>query len=299
MTGLAEHELPTAFPERPGRRTVAAMSPDAPAVLSIAGARLSFGERTLWSDLDLDVHPGEFVAVLGPNGSGKTSLLRAILGTQPLTEGSISVLGQPVRRGHRLIGYVPQQHLADRGTPLRARDFVGLGLNGHRFGIPLPSRERRRVVDAMLETVQATALADRRIGDLSGGEQQRLRIGQALVGESRLLLCDEPLISLDLYQQRAVSDLIDSSRRDADRAVIMITHDVNPILDMVDTVVYLAAGQVRIGRVDEVLTSEVLSDLYSTPVDVIRARGRIVVVGLPDTAHEGHEHAPHWPDETP
>ena len=293
MAGLAEHRV-----VGPGSLPVMSTSDPArsSAVLSIRDATLAFGDRVLWSDLHLDVYAGEFVAVLGPNGSGKTSLLRAILGTQPLSAGSIEILGQPVRRGHRLVGYVPQQHLADRGTPLRARDFVGLGLNGHRFGLPLPSRARRRVVDAMLETVQASGLAKQRIGDLSGGEQQRLRIGQALIGESRLLLCDEPLISLDLYQQRAVSALIDRSRRDAHRAVVMITHDVNPVLAMVDTVVYLAGGKVRIGRVDEVLTSEVLSDLYSTAVDVIRTRGRIVVVGLPDTAHEGHEHAPHWPE---
>ncbi|WP_375423398.1 metal ABC transporter ATP-binding protein [uncultured Friedmanniella sp.] len=263
-----------------------------PPLLSVRNATLRFGERTLWSGLDLEVRRGEFIAVLGPNGSGKTSLMRAILGTQALSEGSIEILGQPVRRGSAQVGYVPQQQLADRGTPLRARDFVGLGLNGHRFGVPLPSRARRRAVDATLETVQASHLARRRIGDLSGGEQQRLRIGQALIGDSRLLLCDEPLISLDLYQQRAVSTLIDASRRDADRAVLMITHDINPVLDVVDRVVYLAEGQVRTGRVDEVLTSEVLSELYRTPVDVIRARGRIIVVGLPDGAHEGHEAHP-------
>lgn len=261
-------------------------------VLSVRGATLTFGERTLWSGLDLDVSPGEFVAVLGPNGSGKTSLLRAVLGTQPLTAGSIRILDEPVRRGHNLVGYVPQQHLADAGTPLRARDFVGLGYDGHRFGLPLPSRARRQAVDAMLATVSATHLAGARIDSLSGGEQQRLRVGQALIGQSRLLLCDEPLISLDLNQQRAVSSLIDASRRGTGRAVVMITHDVNPILDMVDTVVYLAAGQVRTGTVDEVFTDAVLSDLYQTPVEVIRARGRIVVVGLPDTVHEGHEAPP-------
>ena len=277
--------------ELTGQRPAPAAPPPT-TVLALQGATLAFGDRTLWADLDLQVRAGEFVAILGPNGAGKTSLLRAVLGTQPLTAGSIEILGQPVRRGHRLIGYVPQQHLADRGTPLRARDFVGLGLNGHRFGVPLPSRARRRAVDAMLATVDATDLATRRIGDLSGGEQQRLRIGQALIGDSRLLLCDEPLISLDLYQQRAVSTLIDASRRDGDRAVMMITHDVNPVLDMVDTVVYVAGGQVRTGSVDEVLSTEVLSDLYQTRVDVLRTRGRIVVVGLPDGAHEGHEAHP-------
>jgi len=262
-------------------------------ILSIRGATLAFGDRTLWSGLDLTLRAGEFVAILGPNGSGKTSLLRAILGTEPLTAGSIDILGEPVRRGHPLVGYVPQQHLADRGTPLRARDFVALGVDGHRFGLPLPNRGRRAKVDQMLATVSATHLADTRIGDLSGGEQQRLRIGQALIGESRLLLCDEPLISLDLSQQRSVSQLIDASRRDADRAVLMITHDVNPVLGMVDRVLYLAAGQARLGRVEEIFTSEVLSQIYQTPVEVIRARGRIVVVGLPDSAYDSHEHAPH------
>ncbi len=262
-------------------------------VLSIRDAALGYGDRLLWSGLDLDVVPGQFVAVLGPNGSGKTSLLRAILGTQPLTDGTIEILGEPVRRGHRSVGYVPQQHLADRGTPLRARDFLALGIDGDRFGLPLPSASRRRRVDAMLDTVDARRFGRTRIGSLSGGEQQRLRIGQALIGDSSLLLCDEPLISLDLHQQRAVSDLIDASRRDQDRAVLMITHDVNPVLDMVDTVVYLANGHALVGTVDDVFTSEVLSDLYATPVEVVRARGRIIVVGLPDHAHEGHEHAPH------
>jgi zinc/manganese transport system ATP-binding protein len=265
------------------------------AILTVRDAGLRFGPRTLWSDLNLQVDPGEFVAVLGPNGAGKTSLLRAILGLQPLTSGSIELLGAPVRRGHRQVGYIPQQRLVDRGTPLRARDFVGLGLDGHRCGLPLPNTNRRRTIDAMLATIDATSFATRRIEELSGGEQQRLRIGQALIGNPRLLLCDEPLISLDLNQQRAVSSLINASRRSGDRAVVMITHDINPVLGMVDTVVYLVGGQVRTGTVDEVLTSAVLSDLYQTPVDVIRTRGRILVVGLPDTAYEGHEAAPEHP----
>lgn len=269
------------------------VTPTGGPLLSIRGASLGYGDRLLWSGLDLDVVAGQFVAVLGPNGSGKTSLLRAILGTQELTSGSIEILGEPVRRGHRSVGYVPQQHLADRGTPLRARDFLALGIDGNRFGLPLPSAGRRRRVDAMLDTVSARSFASTRIGSLSGGEQQRLRVGQALIGESSLLLCDEPLISLDLHQQRSVSDLIDESRRDQDRAVLMITHDVNPVLDMVDTVVYLANGQALVGSVDDVFTDEVLTDLYGTPVEVVRARGRILVVGLPDHAYEGHEHAPH------
>lgn len=260
-----------------------------PAVLRLRGAGLRFGDRELWSGVDLEVQAGEFVAVLGANGSGKTSLLKAVLGQQPLSEGELQVLGAPVHRGNRRIGYVPQQKLADDGTPLRARDLIGLGIDGHRFGLPLPSRSRRVAVDALLEAVGATDYADAPIGSLSGGEQQRLRVGQALAGDPALLLCDEPLIALDLAHQRAVSELIDRHRRERNLGVLFVTHDVNPVLGMVDRVLYLAAGRFRIGTPDEVLRSEVLSELYDAPVDVIRARGRVIVVGAPDHSHV-HEH---------
>ncbi|PPG13105.1 MULTISPECIES: metal ABC transporter ATP-binding protein [unclassified Rathayibacter] len=258
-------------------------------VLRLRGAGLRFGDRELWSGVDLDVRAGEFVAVLGANGSGKTSLLRAVLGQQQLSAGELQVLGEPVHRGNRRIGYIPQQRLADEGTPLRARDLLGLGIDGHRFGLPLPSRSRRAAVDALLEAVGATAFADAPIGSLSGGEQQRVRVGQALAGDPALLLCDEPLIALDLAHQRAVSELIDRHRLERNLGVLFVTHDVNPVLGMVDRVLYLAGGRFRIGTPDEVLRSEVLSELYDAPVDVIRARGRVIVVGAPDHSHV-HEH---------
>ena len=258
-------------------------------VLRLRGAGLRFGDRELWSGVDLDVRAGEFVAVLGANGSGKTSLLRAVLGQQQLSAGELQVLGEPVHRGNRRIGYIPQQKLADEGTPLRARDLLGLGIDGHRFGLPLPSRSRRAAVDALLEAVGATAFADAPIGSLSGGEQQRVRVGQALAGDPALLLCDEPLIALDLAHQRAVSELIDRHRRERNLGVLFVTHEVNPVLGMVDRVLYLAGGRFRIGTPDEVLRSEVLSELYDAPVDVIRARGRVIVVGAPDHSHV-HEH---------
>ncbi|WP_204162348.1 metal ABC transporter ATP-binding protein [Rathayibacter sp. VKM Ac-2754] len=260
-----------------------------PSVLQLRGAGLRFGDRELWSGVDLDVQAGEFVAVLGANGSGKTSLLKAVLGQQALSEGELRVLGAPVHRGNRRIGYIPQQKLADDGTPLRARDLIGLGIDGHRFGLPLPSRLRRARVDALLEAVGATGFGDAPIGSLSGGEQQRVRVGQALAGDPALLLCDEPLIALDLAHQRAVSELIDRHRRERELGVLFVTHDVNPVLGMVDRVLYLAGGRFRVGTPDEVLRSEVLSELYDAPVDVIRARGRVIVVGAPDHSH-AHEH---------
>ncbi|UAJ79478.1 ATP-binding cassette domain-containing protein [Leifsonia sp. ZF2019] len=265
-------------------------------VLQLRDASLGFGDRTLWSGLDLDVHAGEFVAVLGPNGSGKTSLLRAILGQQRLDGGSIVFDGHPVRRGDRRIGYIPQQKLIPAGTPMRARDLVRLGVDGHRWGIPLPNRADRARTDELIDAVGARRYADSPVGSLSGGEQQRLRVAQALAGDPAMLLCDEPLLSLDLQHQRGVSELIDKRRRDQGSAVVFVTHDVNPVLGMVDRVLYLAGGRFRTGTPDEVLRSDVLTDLYGTPVDVIRSRGRIVVVGIPDSethAHHDHTHAPH------
>ncbi|CAN5140428.1 metal ABC transporter ATP-binding protein [soil metagenome] len=260
--------------------------------LSLSGATLGFGDRTLWSGLDLEVQPGEFLAVLGPNGTGKTSLLRAILGQRELTAGEVRLQGRPVTRGSRAIGYIPQQKLIADGTPVRARDFVAFGLTGSRWGLPLPSRAVRRRVDEILELVGASAFATVPVSVLSGGEQQRLRVGQAIATDPALLLCDEPLLSLDLANQRIVSELIDEQRRRSHAAVVFVTHDINPVLEMVDRVLYLAGGTFRVGTPDEVLRSDVLSAMYGTPVDVFRSHGRVVVVGGPDE-HDAHRHDAH------
>jgi zinc/manganese transport system ATP-binding protein len=256
--------------------------------LRLTGASLAFGRRMLWLGLDLEVAPGEFIAVLGANGSGKTSLMRSILGLQPLTSGTVEVAGRPVRRGSSDVGYVPQQRRADPLTPMRARDFVAQGLTGHRWGTGLPSAGRRRTVAGALAAVGATGYADMPIGLLSGGEQQRVRIAQALVTNPSLLLCDEPLLSLDLPSQRTVTALVDRRRRERDTAVLFVTHEINPVLPYVDRVLYLAGGQFRIGSVDEVLTSATLSDLFESPIEVVRIGGRILVAGIPDSPEQAH-----------
>jgi zinc/manganese transport system ATP-binding protein len=254
-------------------------------VLSLRDAGLTLGGRVLWSGLDLDVAPGEFVAVLGANGSGKTSLLKAILGQYSLDRGQALLSGVPVRHGDRRIGYIPQQRRPDDAVALRGRDLVGLGLDGHRWGPGVPTRARRERIDALLDEVGAAHYARVPVAALSGGEQQRLRVGQALAGDPELLLCDEPLGSLDLRAQRVVSDLIDRRRRARGFGVLFVTHDVNPVLEHVDRVLYLAGGRFRTGTPDEVLRTEVLSELYASPVDVIRANGRIVIAGAPEAHH--------------
>ena len=259
--------------------------------LSIRGAALRRGDRELWSGLDLDVRPGELIAVLGPSGSGKTTLLRAILGLEPLSAGTITALGEPVRgRGNRRIGYVPQQRPLPPDTALRGRDLVALGVDGHRFGFPWPRRGDRARVERLVHEVGAEAFADRPAGTLSGGEQQRLRIGQALADHPRLLLCDEPLTSLDLANQQAVVGLIDRHRRSG-ASVLLVTHDINPLLGKVDRILYIANGRFMLGKPQEVLRSDVLTDLYGAHVFVLRAGDRLVVVGAPDAEESHHHHA--------
>lgn len=258
-------------------------------VLQLHDAALAHGTRRLWTGLSLDVQRGEFLAVLGANGSGKTSLLRAILGLVPLTAGTVTVAGQPASQARRRIGYVRQQHRIDPLTPLRARDVVRQGLDGHRWGFGRPGRVPWGRIDEMLAAVDASALTEMPIGTLSGGEQQRVRIAQALVGDPLLLLCDEPLLSLDLRSQATVSALVDRRRHEHDTAVAFVTHEINPVLPYVDRVLYLAGGRCVVGTVDDVFTSATLGALYGAPVEVIRRDGHILVAGLPPTHHDEHD----------
>ena len=269
---------------------VAALEP----IIELEHASASVGGRTLWRDLDLSVQPGEFIAILGPNGAGKSTLLKAVLGLIPLSSGSIRVLGAAQRGGNQEIGYVPQRHAFDADTRIRGRDLVQLGLSGSRWGLPLPGirrlwgghhtarTEEERVREA-IELVGASSYADRPIGDLSGGEQQRLLIAQALVTRPRILLLDEPLESLDLNSQQAVSALIHRISAELQVAVLLVAHDVNAILPYLDRVLYIARGQTVVGTPDEVMSEATLSQLYDTPIEVLRTRnGRIVVVGQPE-----------------
>ncbi len=259
--------------------------------LTLAGAELGYGPRVVWSGLDLELDPGEFLTVLGPNGSGKTSLLRAVLGLQPLTRGRLSILGRPPRRGNRAVGYIPQQRLVDPVTPVRARDLVRMGIDGDRWGPG--TRGHRARVDELLAAVGAGSYADAPLGMLSGGEQQRVRIAQALATEPALLLCDEPLLSLDLRHQHEVTALIDRTRRATGAAVMFVTHEINPVLPHTDRVLYLAPAGHAVGAPADVLTSERLTGLYGTPVDVVRVRDRVVIVGGDDQTHHVDHHVTH------
>ena len=246
------------------------------AAVSLRSATARLGNRSVWSDLSLDIAPGECLAVLGPNGAGKTTLLRVLLGLLPLASGTVTIDGRPPRRGSVDIGYVAQQRVFDRDLPIRGRDLVQFGVDGHRRGLP---RTRGRDVDAAIAAVGATAFASSAVGMLSGGEQQRLRIAQALVGRPRLLLCDEPLLSLDIASQQGVVQLLERHRREHGTTVVFVTHEINPVIGFIDRVLYVAAGRWAAGSTNDVMTTSTLSSLYGTHVDVVRVHDRIVVVG--------------------
>ncbi|MFM2024038.1 MAG: hypothetical protein RLZZ56_51 [Actinomycetota bacterium] len=255
-------------------------------VLEIKNAKLEIDGRLLWQNLDLGIQPNEFIAILGANGSGKSSLLKAILGQLALSEGSIELNSKKIRRGSRRVGYVPQSRQPETTMPIRGKDLLWLGLNGHRFGFWAPSKTAKAQFAHIIEAIDGHELQNKLISEMSGGELQRFRVGQAVISEPDLILADEPLSALDYNQQSAVAELLKREAKEHHAAVLFVTHDVNPILDMVDRVLYLAGGKFRIGTPDEVLTSETLTELYGTPIDVVRNQGRILVLG----AHDDHDH---------
>jgi zinc/manganese transport system ATP-binding protein len=244
--------------------------------LEVSELTVRFGARTVLDRISFSLEPGSVAGLIGANGAGKTTLLRSILGQQAVSHGRVSVDGT--------IGYVPQKFLLDPDMPLRGRDLVGLGFDGHRYGPMLPSRRRAERVEAMLGAVGAREFADTRVGRLSGGEQQRVLIAHALIGQPRLLLLDEPLANLDLSSAKLTVELLAALAREHDLAVLVSAHELNQLLPALDRVIYLADGRAVAGGVDEVIRQDVLSTLYGRHVDVIRIHGRVIVV-----AGEGDE----------
>jgi len=253
-------------------------------ILGIDGISVSLSGRQILDDIRFSIRAGELTGLIGSNGAGKTTLFRVILALQPASSGRVLVAGKPRTRRSRLVGYVPQKILLDPDVPMRARDVVALGLDGHRLGMPPRSAERRRLVDGMLDAVGARGFADARVGHLSGGEQQRVLIAHALVSRPKLLLLDEPLANLDLRSEQEVVELLARIAGEQRIAVLISAHDMNPLLPVMDRIVYLADGRAVSGTVDEVVRSGVLSNLYRHPVDVLRVHDRILVVGGPRAA---------------
>ncbi|AME23979.1 MULTISPECIES: ABC transporter ATP-binding protein [Burkholderiaceae] len=269
--------------------------------LTVEHVTLELGGRPILNDASFSVAAGEFIGVLGPNGAGKTTLMRAMLGLLPLSQGAIRVNGAAVVRGNASIGYMPQIRSGLAGRRVRGRDFVAMAADGHRWGLPRASAAAQADVDRVLDLVDGRALAARPLSELSGGERQRLLLAQCLLGDPKLLLLDEPLISLDPRHQTGVVDLVRRVQRELGITVLFSAHELNPLLNSIDRVLYLGNGRAALGTIDEVITKPVLSQLYGSPIDVMRVNGRIFVmagdveVDKLDHAHEdgpdGHSHS--------
>lgn len=256
-------------------------SPDVP-VVDVRNVTVRLGHRRVLRDLSFAINRGEFVGVIGPNGAGKSTLLRVLLGLLRPSSGQVYVFGSAGTRGNRRIGYVPQHQTFDETAPLRARDMVALGVDGTRFGPLLPSKAKAERVQRALRDVRAEAYADSPIARLSGGEQQRLMLAQALAGTPDLLLLDEPLANLDLRSRREVVDLVCEVCQRRDIAVLFVAHDVNPLLGAMDRVLYLVEGRSVIGSPDEVVQADILTRLFGFPIHVVRAEGHVLVTSAED-----------------
>ena len=273
-------------------------APGPGAVIELRGAAVQVDHRRLWSDADLTLEAGRFIAVLGPNGVGKTTLVKVILGLLPALAGTVRVLGKPPGQENHRIGYLPQRRSFDRSLRIRGVDLVRLGLDGDRWGLPMPgarffsaeARARDAHMRDVIDLVGASAYASQPIGEISGGEQQRLLIAQALVRDPALLLLDEPLEGLDLPSQASITALISRICREQGIAVLIVAHDVNPLLPYLDLVAYVGEGRIVAGRPEEVITTETLSQLYDTRIEVVRtAEGRLAVLGQQVTCGPGDD----------
>jgi zinc/manganese transport system ATP-binding protein len=247
-------------------------------ILTVEGVSVSVAGRQILDEVSFAIGAGQFTGLIGPNGAGKTTLLRVILGLQRTTEGNVAVLGRPRSLRAQPIGYVPQKVLLDPDMPMRARDLVALGLDGSRYGLRLPSKKRGQAVAEMLHAVDAERFADARVGNLSGGEQQRVLIAHALISRPRLLLLDEPLANLDLRSGQEIISLLARIAAEHQIAVLLSAHEMNPLLPVMDRIVFLAGGRAASGPAREVITTEVLSRLYGHHVDVLDVHGRVLVV---------------------
>ena len=259
--------------------------------IDMTAARITLGGRTILNDVGLQIGSDEFIGVLGPNGAGKTTLMRALLGLVPLAAGSLRVLGQPVTRGNPAIGYMPQLRATAGIGRLRGWDFVASAVNGQNWGLPRATAATRTEVARVLALVEAEDLAQRPLAELSGGQRQRLLLAQSLLGDPRLLLLDEPLISLDPNHQHAMVALVRRVQRAAGITVLFTAHELNPLLGALDRVLYLGGGHAALGTVPEVINSAVLSRLYGAPIEVVELNGRIFVMsGAYEMEADAHRH---------
>jgi zinc/manganese transport system ATP-binding protein len=260
---------------------------DHPVAIRAEHVEVGFRNKVVWHDATFEVRRGEFTAVIGPNGAGKTTLFRLLLGLQRPSFGSLEVFGATPRRGNRRIGYVPQRHTIDNETHVAADALVRLGATGSQWGPGFSFRAQREAAAEALDAVGASELGSKSLGSLSGGELQRVFLAEAIVGNPEMLLLDEPLSNLDIRRSRELVEVVHHLVQSRRVTTLLVAHDINPLIECLDKVIYIANGHVATGPPESVLTSSSLSELYGVPVEVLHdSRGNIVIVGG-ENPHEG------------
>jgi zinc/manganese transport system ATP-binding protein len=259
-------------------------------VVRISDLSVSLGGHSILSEVNAEIRAGEFIGVFGPNGAGKTTLIRCLLGTLPPSHGEITIFGQRPSQAAREIGYMPQGNMGFESTALSARALVHAAWRGERWGLPWISPESRTEVDRVLALAQAEGYADRPFSVLSGGERQRIMLAQALLGQPKLLVLDEPLAGLDPKNQALLIERIAEVKRVMNATILFVAHDMNPLLRVMDRVLYLAGGGALLGEVDDVVNSDSLSRLYGFPIDVVRTQERVFILSREGNVTEAAHH---------
>ena len=261
-----------------------------PPAVQISDLSVSLGGNEILSGVNAEIHAGEFIGIFGPNGAGKTTLVRCILGTLPPTHGSLEVLGLAPSKAAREIGYMPQGHGGFDFTALSARALVEAACHGDQWGMPWTSKKSKQEVDRVLEVTEAAHYAKRPFSVLSGGERQRVMLAQALLGDPKILVLDEPLASLDPKNQALLIECVARVKRLTQATVLFVAHDMNPLMHVMNRVLYLAGGGAVLGKLDDVVTSASLSKLYGFEIEVVRVENRVFVVSAEGNVTEYAHH---------
>jgi zinc/manganese transport system ATP-binding protein len=246
--------------------------------ITINHLTLGYAQKPIIEDFSTHIEPGKFVGIFGPNGAGKSTLLRAILGLVKPSAGKIMVLDQPCRRGNSHIGYLSQFREYASANLLSGRAYLSAVSQGFHWGLPWLNQAAKQQIEDVIALTQVQSFVDRAYSQLSGGERQRLALAQALIGQPKILLLDEPLSGLDPAQQEKIVHLIQDIQRQTQLTVLFTAHDLNPLLGVMEQVIYLAHGKAASGSVAEVVNSEKLSWLYSAPIKVIQQDQHLFVI---------------------
>lgn len=245
-------------------------------VIECQNLDIRLGAHLILSGLNFQIKENQFIGIFGPNGSGKTTFMKALLGIIPYANGQVVVLGKTPQKARKQIGYIPQNRDMELFR-LKGRDFIATSIHGHKLGLPFLTKKDLYHIDSVLDLVHARDLAFIPLCEMSGGQRQRLLLAQALLGNPQLIIMDEPFSNLDPKWVKIILSLIKDLQEQRKLTVLLSTHDLNPLIKVMDKVICIGNHQAILGEVDQVITSDILTGLYGFPIDVIKTDQHLFV----------------------